>query len=410
MKIKKDNPSILLSILVFLILFSPVRNQLAKLILILLILGIVIFQLRNNKLMISNKIVYWFLLYLVLNTFFLSIGGFKNADIIGQLAPLKIIWPILYFFSFVCFTSIKKVNVNLDKVFFVLSMVIPLFLLVTFYLDSLPAFLSIFFPYTKTYYAGFVDYFSPAITSLFFLGTYSISRVISNNEGKFSKFIIPTLIILWTSFIIGRRALLVLIFLSPIIYLFLQLVTKKIKIQLFLKMLFITLLMILLVYFILIFNNTDLRILEVIKGNDVFLDNARSSQFLSLIKGWGQNPILGAGFGMNADVVRSSSYLGAYELSYVALLFQTGLIGLLLYLSLYIWIIVKLISIYKKTESSYVLSFCIGAIAIFLANFSNPYIDSFDGLWFIFLGLSIINKYLVEEREKNEDFDTHGNI
>ena len=47
---------------------------------------------------------------------------------------------------------------------------------------------------------------------------------------------------------------------------------------------------------------------------------------------------------------------------------------------------------------------------MFIANFSNPYIDSFDGLFFIFFSLAIINKFEVEKENNNEYCNINGNI
>lgn len=52
----------------------------------------------------------------------------------------------------------------------------------------------------------------------------------------------------------------------------------------------------------------------------------RIDQLHSLIIGWEEAPLLGKGSGINASVVRSD-LPGTYELSYVALLFERGIIG-----------------------------------------------------------------------------------
>jgi len=57
----------------------------------------------------------------------------------------------------------------------------------------------------------------------------------------------------------------------------------------------------------------------------------RDAQLAALTDGWRAHPVFGAGLGAVARVIRSDSQPWAYELSYNALLFQTGLVGLALY-------------------------------------------------------------------------------
>jgi hypothetical protein len=54
----------------------------------------------------------------------------------------------------------------------------------------------------------------------------------------------------------------------------------------------------------------------------------RHEQFFALVRGWLEHPILGAGHGASAfGSIRSETMPWAYELSYLAILFQTGLVG-----------------------------------------------------------------------------------
>ncbi|MFT6349723.1 MAG: hypothetical protein ACJAYB_002758 [Psychromonas sp.] len=58
----------------------------------------------------------------------------------------------------------------------------------------------------------------------------------------------------------------------------------------------------------------------------------RTLHFFALINGWPDSSILfGAGNGSTVDVVRSTKMAWAYELTYVYLLFSTGLVGFIFY-------------------------------------------------------------------------------
>ena len=60
----------------------------------------------------------------------------------------------------------------------------------------------------------------------------------------------------------------------------------------------------------------------------------RRDQSVALVKGWLEAPLLGSGHGMPApDVIRSEETPWAYELTYLALLYHTGVVGTLAYAS-----------------------------------------------------------------------------
>lgn len=138
-----------------------------------------------------------------------------------------------------------------------------------------------------------------------------------------------------------------------------------------------------------------------------FDDSANSSatrrkvQFYALIEGWSQSPIFGAGLGASANErTEFNPQPWAYELQYVALLFQFGLLGFLVYLSGITWMIFR--SIYLSAKdfdfAKRILPLIVGLICILSANATNPYISKFDYLWTIFLPLAYLNVRLSKSR------------
>lgn len=406
----------LLEILLFFILMYPNNHKIIKVPLIGILLFFCVLAILDKKISIEKNVRHWFTIYIIANIFYLIIGAMENIDVFYQLAPLKLMWPILYLLIVVALSSIKKVKLKFDTVMYLTGIIIPILIFVTYSFNNLPSFLNILFPYTRHVYAGFMDYFSASITSLFFLGGYSLTRVLTMESLKSKKFIVPFSLIILVSIIIGRRALLITNILTPIIFLAIQAYARKIDIKfsitrkLVLKFFGAVLLVIVLLYILPKLTGANLRILEIFNGNEVFQNNERWIQFKSLLTGWQERPFFGAGFGANAEIVRSDIYLGLYELSYVALLFQTGVTGFIIYMGLYTWLIYKLVSIYKITANTEILSFCVGTIVIFIANFSNPYIDSFDGLFFIFFGLAIINKYEINKENIYDSRNINGRL
>ena len=410
--------NIFIELLLFLILMYPNNYQIIKLpvIGILLLYSIILIGKKDVK--ITHKIYLWGAIYWVSNLVFLSIGSYKNMNVLKELGPLKIIWPLLYLFIIIITMSAKKVKIRFDHVILTAGVLIPSLILLTYLFEGLPSFFNIIFPYTRQVYANFMDYYSSSITSLFFIGSYSIARFLIFDGEKSKKSAVSLILIVIVALVIGRRALLITMFITPFLFLLVQVYTKQIKIELskivnkknIILCAILLFILLLIIYLFPLITGANLRIFEIFQGNEVFQNNERLIQFRSLISGWLENPLMGAGFGTNVEVVRSTDYLGLYELSYIAMLFQTGIVGTTIYLSLYSWLIMKLIKIYILTKDPSVLSFCMGTIAMFTANFSNPYIDSFDGLFFIFFSLAIINKFEIEKENNNEYCNINGNI
>ncbi|MDB7274547.1 hypothetical protein PM723_12840, partial [Enterococcus faecium] len=148
-----------------------------------------------------------------------------------------------------------------------------------------------------------------------------------------------------------------------------------------------------LIYYILSFFNLNLRIfnLELISQ---LSDGERNNQFVDLINSWKNKPIIGVGYGINSEhVIRSFTVPGTYELSYVALLFQTGIVGVLVYGILYLWLAFRTLLLFFKSKNIEYLAMFLSYVSIMIAHGTNPYITSFDGAWIMFFLLASINRY-----------------
>ncbi|MGI9234477.1 MAG: hypothetical protein ACR2RD_12650 [Woeseiaceae bacterium] len=124
----------------------------------------------------------------------------------------------------------------------------------------------------------------------------------------------------------------------------------------------------------------------------------RHQQFTALMSGWSDSPILGQGLGAaEKSMVRSEEMAWAYELSYVALLFQTGLLGFIAYTAAVMWIFYTGVHIVRqRPEAAHlVLPLLVGLAGFLLVNGTNPYLSKFDYLWTIFLPIAAINVYRV---------------
>lgn len=126
--------------------------------------------------------------------------------------------------------------------------------------------------------------------------------------------------------------------------------------------------------------------------------NLRMEQLSALLSGWAEKPVLGHGAGAYSEaIVRSEEMPWAYELSYVALLFQTGLLGFIIYSAAVLWIFWTGIRVVRaRSEAALVILPLLAGLAGFLfVNATNPYLLKFDYLWTIFLPLAAIKTFRI---------------
>ncbi len=87
----------------------------------------------------------------------------------------------------------------------------------------------------------------------------------------------------------------------------------------------------------------------------------------------------------------------AYELTYVALLFQTGVIGFFFYSVGVIWIFVMGLRMAASSHrlADQMLAVLVGLACFLVANATNPYLAKYDLMWVIFLPVAMINHYML---------------
>jgi hypothetical protein len=124
----------------------------------------------------------------------------------------------------------------------------------------------------------------------------------------------------------------------------------------------------------------------------------RNVQFHALLAGWMENPLLGAGHGAPVyGSIRSDDTPWNYELYYVALLYQTGLLGFSAYTAGVLWIYWTGVRVIRSGGylSALMVACLVGMSSILVANATNPYLARYDAMWAIFLPLALINFWLL---------------
>jgi drug/metabolite transporter (DMT)-like permease len=246
----------------------------------------------------------------------------------------------------------------------------------------------------------------------FLLALIILPKDITNLNGAWRKVVLLGLLLTIIALILaGRRAFWVSSALSPFIILIFSYICN---IEIKLKKLFLIMFLLLLAgvvailffdinmeavwdNFIIGFNFSD------VNNEDAF---ARKLQFDALLHGWIESPLIGDGHGGGAsEYIRVPEMPYDYELSYMALLFHTGLIGIFIYGGAVIWLFLKTFSVIRRRPEAagMLIPLLTGLTCFLIANTSNPYLEKFDYLWTLFLPIAVLNAFLLN-RSSRENF------
>lgn len=235
----------------------------------------------------------------------------------------------------------------------------------------------------------------PNITSLIFILPFLISSLIFGKVYK-SRFALLLLLIL-VAIMSGRRALLVTMIIAPIISVIITSGVWERRVAWKILSVFTLFISVIVVFYSI---HPDYFV-EMVSNIFNFSDNKsnleRKYQFDALIDGFMLHPIFGNGAGAVASYIRSDMQPWAYELSYIAFLFQFGILGILSYFIGFVFIITFLIKQVKvKGRDSFEFFYLAGFLSFIMANASNPYLMKFDYMWVIFIPLALYNSCKVK--------------
>jgi len=323
----------------------------------------------------------------------------------GSIRVLSIwlLWPVVY----LLFTSLlqhKKSFKVLSNCFIVALICVTIYSF--FYLGwsvgLIPGFLYFELDQGQGFglYDGYVEYNLYSISSLIFLIPfclhYFLERYKRNKKSISSVHIALVLAMITLAFLTGRRVILLLVLLIPIIILIVNIyLCNNIRLRFSLTTLFYFFMAASLLLFLMILmgfkfgsivnmvlDGFDFSNSENIPASD------RALQFYSLIDGWLSSSIFfGAGNGAVATIVRSEELRWAYELSYIYLLFSTGIFGVLFYFGWYLYGVMRLRDsiLLRPDLVVYAGPMLTGSIVFCIASATNPYFQKFDYLWIVFL-------------------------
>lgn len=417
MIIKKSIGNKFICIFFFLMLVLPASFQLPRGILLLFILFFIIKINSFSSFRYDRTLLAVGLINVFFSFIFILNGIARSAPGAIAVSTVFIIWPILYLY-FIGLSD-KKSNIVPILKTIIYGGLASAGLIIIFIINNFFG-----FPINITYLAdsqdfgvfwqdGATELNSMNLATVFYTFIFVLTLLFipeELNKLEISKTLIrfSLIVSLFLLFISARRAFWIVCAISPFL---IMLLLKIIGIDLGLKRFLIPVLL----FFIVALTTITYMAVDndnlITELNSSFeFDNPeaesnylRKEQFDALIHGWEDNWLIGAGLGASAKgSIRDENATWAYELSYIALLFHTGIVGIIVYGTSVIWIICKSILICRKNKyyTSYLLPQITALICFLLVNASNPYLSKFDYLWTIFLPLATINAIKIESLNK----------
>jgi O-antigen ligase len=414
----------LFSTLLLLSINLPTVYKEVKIVILMLLMLIVMYKIIKNEIHLTKEIAFLSMISFIGSGLFILNGMVNSNPGAIPSATVFIMWPIVYILLLGVNNSIDIFK-TFDKIMLFSSYFISIygvyFLLGNASVIAEGLFFNIF---PEDAYMGIglsdgvVSVSMINFSSLLFLGPFIFTKFLFSKNFKTTLiYIVALLLLIGIVFLSGRRALLVTQIFSLLLIYFISFYINSKEIKYKIRKRLIHLFIYSSIFSFLVFNivlyyyEIDFSLFwnNLIEGFSFGSSNdestqIRTEQFESLIDGWLSSPLFGNGLGAVASVIRDSNQPWAYELTYISLLFQTGIVGVLFYLLLVFYIIWQSIKLMKnKINIEYILPYLIGMISFLIGTASNPYLFKFDYMWVIFLPIMLINTYkIIAINQKNE--------
>ena len=380
----------------FMLLF-PNENQELKLLLIILglICAIIKKQIKSNITLLK-----WSFIYILCNFIPYMIGLIYNNPGVLYYSNTYFVWPILY--TLVFFSVDDNFYWLFHKVMVICTwIVVAIGLIAFFYFNVNLVVDGTFWGIKPTIRPGFpfITISDGCVDSIIFLYSYLIVYSIQNNRYNLTLLVLCFIFIFTTS----SRIIYVILFLSVILYLFFEYKVNKNTRNI--QKLGTLMLVVLLCCIIVVIATSYMKLFAITDILDFFSevseqsDSYRTEQYYALIKGWSAYPLLGNGTGVNAEVVRSTLIPGMYELTYIAILFERGVLGFIVYIGLLLFLSIKSIHLCRccAVNQRYLFPNLVALNMMLVANITNNYTQCFDYIWMLFILFPLFKK------DKNEN-------
>ena len=332
-----------------------------------------------------------------------NLGAMSNLGVF-------ILWPVMYLFVLGFVGSFNANNVLL-KVFRLTAFYLTLkysLILVMGYI-GLETTVKAIFSYddvAANFFGGFVEFRSDSLTSVAYLYSFFAARVIACYiTGKETRldllFAIATAVALVFS---GRRAFWLLLFFAPAFAAMLSWLwfrpwrTKRSPV------LSMGVAVTLAVAIFTVSFSSFIDVSAVISQISMAFSSEEQSgaqrleQAAALWASIQEKPFFGWGIGGVSTVVRSQEMPWAYELSYMSLAMNVGLVGVTIYLLANLTVIALLVRLSRLGNGQMVVVHpaITGMICFLLLNVTNPYLMKFAYLWVLFYPACLLNIALLQ--------------
>lgn len=383
-------------LLLGLIISLPKALLEAKIFLVVILISYNFLFLLQNDIQINRKYLFYHVAFILTSLFFALYGTFFGGanEAIFDFIRLFIVFTLIYFILFSVIDYFDYVEILLYVYCF--SSILIMLILVLSYIEAvtgiglIPSYFSDKLSLTIGVHTGYTDTSATVVTTLLYIAPTIFSLCLFRNDfyKKNNVLVFTALICVVISvFLSGRRVLQVVFLSLPIISLFYFrfMFGKKFKeyllISRYLFIIFFVFLLGTIYFFYLDIDFTNLS--ERWSGLDSSNQTERIVQFNSLLLGWSENPMLGEGIGGVADYIRNKNRPWTYELTYMYLLFSTGMVGFFIYVGLTCKNLFNFFFLIPSLKSRNVELACIlfGYIMFFIQAATNPYFSGFDTLY-----------------------------
>lgn len=412
-------------LLVMLALVFPVVFGVAKAALLAsCIFAVLLLELlgRQSHLCIHRKTFLFFGVLLLLNGFYVVWGAWNGAPSEGtrEAVEVYVFFPLVYLFLVVVTPTIISPSSMTRALLFVSLVVAFLTIAQTarvFSFGTAPGYSLLYYvypgldqDYMNVGFTGVDGYLPRATERLAFLGPFAVALLaVGKKTGLSNKLIWANfLLVLLAVLLTGRRVFLLTVVLSAVVLLFGRFVAARRQVIKAVVIVGIIGLLAVAMYQLFAYRaDTVASRVEAVStdvggelGNLTF--DVRRDQVGHILAEADKNPMLGVGFGNKiAGHVRDPQHPWRFELTYVALLFQTGALGVLLYALVGLRLLEMAREAWRE-ERDILLPIVVGMAGGLLAAATNPYLNYGSGQWIIFLPVAVFNAVLVSSVRSQE--------
>ena len=408
--------------LFFLMLFVPTTYQPVKgVLLAVLVLGVATDALARGRLRLHPVVGFWTLLLVTVGMGFMLLGLMRQAPGAIRVGTVYVLWPIAYT-VLVSGLDDDRLLDGMLRVLVVSAIVIALygFSYLLHVVGWLPAgwYLPVDQGQALGLHQGYVELNINSLASILFLVPFLIGALLAwPGEEALPVRRIWLWVAVTTGLLLvllsGRRALLLVLALSPAVALAFRALLpperrRSTRGTLLRGLIGGAVALVLLLAYLQIkyqigFHSIWLMFAQGFAFTRDVSASLRRQQFFALLQNWAAAPVLGAGHGASAaGSLRSISQPWAYELSYLALLFHTGLVGFLTYSAGVVWIYWMGIRMIRSGERAglFMIPILVGLSCFLIGNATNPYLEKYDLMWVVFLPVAFINHWLLHRRPR----------